>query len=505
MEGLARHTPSGGADAPVVYDRLFIGGEWVRAQSGRFIESIDPSTEQVWAYVAEADEQDVDKAVEAARAAMEGPWGKSYSPTKRGEFLFKLANLLRRDADRLARIESQDNGKPLRDTQGEMLRAADWLTFFAGAADKFNGQQIPFRADVLAYTRQEPVGVVAAILPWNSPISLASWKLGPGLAAGNAMILKPAEQTPVSLLEIAKLVEEAGFPPGVVNVIPGYGGVAGAALAAHRGVNKISFTGSHHTAAKIMQSASVNLKRCSFECGGKSPYIVFADADLEKALSVAVHSAFRSTGQSCSLASRIFVERPVHEKFAAALAERAERIRIGLPFDPRTHIGPQTSAEQLAKTKTYIELGLESGARLLAGGGRPQGFERGYFVEPTVFDGVNNTSRLAREEVFGPVVAVMPFDGEDEVVAMANDTEYGLVGGLWTSDVTRAHRVAAQIEAGLVSVNTFRPIHWMLPYGGFKLSGIGRENGFDAMREFTETKAVVIDLSRDMPADPFAD
>lgn len=492
------------AEGPVLYDRLFIGGEWVPAQSGRFIESIDPSTEEVWARVAEADEADVDRAVAAARAAMEGPWGKTFPPSKRGELLLKLAALVRRDADRLARIESRDNGKPLRDTHGEMLRAADWLTFFAGAADKLNGHQIPFRQDALAYTRQEPVGVVAAILPWNSPISLASWKLGPGLAAGNAMILKPAEQTPVSLLEIARLVEEAGFPAGVVNVVPGYGGVAGAALASHRGVNKISFTGSHHTATRIMQSAAANLKRCSFECGGKSPYIVFADADLEKALSVAVHSSFRSTGQSCSLASRIFVERSIHEKFAAALADRAKRIRVGMPFDERTHIGPQTSAEQLEKTNTYIGLGLEGGARLLAGGGRPAGFDRGYFVEPTVFDGVDNTSRLAREEVFGPVVAVMPFDDEEEVIAMANDSDYGLVGGLWTSDVTRAHRVAARIEAGLVSVNTFRPIHWMLPYGGFKLSGIGRENGFDAMKEFTETKAIVVDLSREMPADPFA-
>lgn len=505
MQGAAQLAPSQGAGDPVVYDRLFIGGEWVPAHSGRFIDSIDPSTELVWAHVAEADAEDVDRAVAAARAAMQGPWGKTYSPSKRGELLYRLAGLLRRDADRLARIESRDNGKPFRDTQGEVLRSADWLTFFAGAADKLNGHQIPFRHDALAYTRQEPVGVVAAILPWNSPISLSSWKLGPGLAAGNAMILKPAEQTPVSLLEIAKLVEEAGFPAGVVNVIPGYGGVAGAALAAHKSVNKISFTGSHHTARHIMQSASVNLKRCSFECGGKSPYIVFADADLGKALSVAVHSAFRSTGQSCSLASRIFVERSAYADFAEGLAERAGRIRVGMPFDDRTHIGPQTSAEQRDKTEGYIALGLESGARLLAGGGRPAGFDRGYFVEPTVFGGVDNTSRLAREEVFGPVLAVMPFDDEDEVVAMANDTDYGLVGGLWTSDVTRAHRVAARIEAGLVSVNTFRPIHWMLPYGGYKLSGIGRENGFDAMKEFTETKTIVVDLAQGMPADPFAD
>jgi aldehyde dehydrogenase (NAD+) len=254
-----------------------------------------------------------------------------------------------------------------------------------------------------------------------------------------------------------------------------------------------------------MQAASVNLKRCTFECGGKSPFIVFADADLDKALSVAVHSAFRSTGQSCSAASRMFVERPVYERFAADLAARARRIRVGGALDPRTHIGPHTSAEQRDKTESYIALGRQEGGRLLAGGGRPAGLDRGFFVEPTVFADVDNRSRLAQEEVFGPVVAVMPFDGEDEAVALANDSDYGLVGGLWTSDVSRAHRVANRIESGLVSVNTFRPVHFMLPYGGFKLSGIGRENGFDAMREFTETKTVVIDLSSEVPPDPFED
>jgi aldehyde dehydrogenase (NAD+) len=489
---------------PVLYPHLFIGGAWVAPHAGGVIRSIDPSTEEVWAHVAEGRAEDVDDAVAAARAALRGPWS-GYAPSRRGELLSKLAGLLRRDAKRLAAIETRDNGKPLRDTEGEVLRAADWLTFFAGAADKLNGDQIPFRPDALAYTRREPVGVVAAILPWNSPISLSSWKLGPALATGNTVVLKPAEQTPASMIEIGRLVEEAGFPAGVVNVVPGYGATAGAALAAHPGVNKISFTGHHSTAAKIMQAAAGNLKRCTFECGGKSPYIVFADADFDRALSVAIHSAFRSTGQSCSLASRIFVERPIYDRFAEAVAERASRIRVGMPADPSTHIGPHTSAEQLEKTRSYIALGKESGAELMTGGRRPAHLERGYFIEPTVFRGVDNRSRLAQEEVFGPVLAIMPFDGEDEAVALANDTDYGLVGGLWTADVGRAHRVAARIEAGLVSVNTFRPIHWMLPYGGFKMSGFGRENGFDAMREFTETKTIVVDLSTAPPADPFAD
>lgn len=489
--------------APDRFDRLLIGGEWRAPNSNSAIRSIDPSTEDVWIEVASADAADVDAAVEAARAALKGKWS-TLGPTARGALIARFADLVRQNAAALAEIESRDNGKPLRDTLGEVQRAADWLTFFAGAADKFNGQQIPFRPDAVAYTRNEPVGVVAAILPWNSPISLASWKLGPALATGNTIILKPAEQTPASLVALGRLAGEAGIPPGVVNVLPGDGAV-GAALSGHVGVDKVSFTGSHATARRIMQAASVNLKRCSFECGGKSPFLVFADADFDKALSVAVHSAFRSTGQSCSAASRMFVERPIYERFAAELASRASRIRVGGALDPRTHIGPHTSAEQRDKTESYIAIGREEGARVLAGGGRPDGLERGYFVEPTVFADVDNRSRLAQEEIFGPVVAIMPFDGEEEAIALANDTEYGLVGGLWTSDVSRAHRVASRIESGLVSVNTFRPVHFMLPYGGFKLSGIGRENSFDAMREFTETRTIVIDLSSDIPPDPFAD
>lgn len=502
MSGVGSAALSGNP-APFIRDRLFIGGEWVRPKSGRVIESIDPATEEVWAHIAEADARDVDDAVIAARAALSGPWSR-LEPSMRGALIHRLADLVRQNAGELAAIESRDNGKPLRDTLGEMQRAADWLTFFAGAADKINGHQIPYSPHALAYTRREPVGVVGAILPWNSPILLCCWKLGPALAAGNTLVIKPAEQTPASILEIGRLAAEAGIPAGVVNVVPGYGKVAGAALAAHPGVNKISFTGHHSTAIRIMQAAAGNLKRCSFECGGKSPYIVFDDADLDRALSVAVHSAFRSTGQSCSLASRIFVQRRAYDAFARGLAERAARIRVGHPMDERTHIGPHTSAEQLAKTRDYIQLGLESGARLLTGGGRPSGLDKGYYVSPTVFRDVDTSSRLAREEVFGPVLAVMPFDDEEEVVRLANSTDYGLVGGLWTRDVSRAHRVAAQIEAGLVSVNTFRPVHYMLPYGGYKLSGIGRENGMEALDEFTETKTVVIDLSPNMPADPFA-
>jgi aldehyde dehydrogenase (NAD+) len=386
-----------------------------------------------------------------------------------------------------------------------MQRAAAWLTFFAGAADKIYGETIPYKPDAHAFTRREPVGVVGAILPWNSPMSLYSWKLGPALATGCTVVLKPAELTPVSAMELGALIAEAGVPAGVVNIVPGYGHVAGAALAAHPKVDKITFTGEHRTAQEIMRSAAVNLKRISFECGGKSPHIIFEDADLERAVTVATHGAFRSTGQSCSIGSRLFVQRSIYDRAIDLLVESAARIRVGMPLDAATHIGPHTSAEQLAKTNRYIEYGKDAGFRLLLGGKRPAGFERGYFVEPTIFADVDNGSRLAQEEIFGPVLAVIPFDSEAEAVAMANDTQYGLVAGLWTRDVGRAHRVAAQLEAGLVSVNTYRPVHWMLPYGGYKMSGIGRENGFDAVNEYLETKTVVIDYAETPPPDPFAD
>lgn len=489
----------------LTYDTLLIGGEWVRPRSGRMITSINPATGHAWAEVAEADQQDVDLAVEAAREAMRGPWRRKIPPSQRGQMIYRLADLIRREAKRLAELETLDNGKPFRDTLGEMQRAADWLTYFAGAADKIEGAEIPFRPDAHAYTRREPMGVVGAIVPWNSPLLLSCWKLGPALAAGNAIVLKPAELTPVSALELGKLVLEAGFPAGVVNIVPGFGHIAGAALAAHPGVNKISFTGEHRTGTEIMRAAAPGLKRLTLECGGKAPHIVFADADVDRALAVAAHSAFRSTGQSCSLGSRVFVERGIYDDLVQRLAERARNIRVGMPMDPATHIGPQTSAEQLAKTERYIALGQSEGARLVAGGARPAHLgQGGYFIEPTVFADVDNRSRLAQEEVFGPVVAMIPFDTEEEVVAMANDVQYGLVGGLWTQNLSRAFRVAEAIEAGTVTVNTFRPAHWMLPYGGYKISGIGRENGLEVLHHYTEVKTIVMDFATEPPADPFA-
>jgi aldehyde dehydrogenase (NAD+) len=323
------------------------------------------------------------------------------------------------------------------------------------------------------------------------------------LAAGNTIIIKPAEITPVTALEIARLAEMAGFPPGVINIVPGYGSIAGSSLSKHPLVNKIAFTGEHTTAQNIMRDASVNLKRLSFECGGKAPHIIFDDADFDKALTVAVNSAFRSTGQSCSLGSRLFVQRNIYDDFTNKLVNKVKKIKVGMPSEEETHIGPHTSKEQLEKTLEYIEIGKKEGGKLVVGGQQPSGFDKGYFVEPTVFIDVKNDSRLAQEEVFGPVLSVIPFDTEEEVLEMANNIKFGLVAGVWTKNVSRAHRITNKIEAGFISVNTYRPLHWTLPYGGYKLSGFGRENGLEALNEYTEIKTIVVNLSEEDPNDSF--
>jgi acyl-CoA reductase-like NAD-dependent aldehyde dehydrogenase len=483
--------------------KQFIGGDWVASSSTTLLDSIDPATENVWAQIASGTATDIDDAVRAARAALHGPW-KRLTATARGDLIRRLGDLVDSNAEWLGELESRDNGKPLRETIGEARRAANWLRYYAGATDKIEGTVIPFKTDAHAFTRLEPVGVVGLITPWNSPISLYSWKLGPALATGNTVVLKPAESTSVSAYAFAQLVQKAGIPDGVINIVTGLGATVGQALAEHPGVDKISFTGSYRTAQSIMRSAAVGLKRVSFECGGKSPHVIFDDADLERAAIVATHSAFRSTGQSCSLGSRLLVQDTVFDEFLAAVSAKTARIRVGMPADPSTHIGPQTSAEQLAKTLEYIRIGREEGGVVVNGGGRPAGFDRGYFVEPTIFTQLDNGSRLAQEEVFGPVLTVIPFSTEEEAVQISNDTTYGLVAGLWTNDVSRAHRVSAQLEAGLVSVNTFRPVHWTLPYGGYKQSGLGRENGLAVLREYLEVKTVVIDYSTEPLDDPFA-
>lgn len=486
-------------------ERLFIGGEWVAPLDGESGESIDPATGATWARVAFAGRRDIDRAVDAARNALNGPWSK-WSPLQRASLLRRIGALFEANVDRLAEVESRDNGLLLRDAKNIVRGMVPYWYYFAGLADKLEGRTIPVEDGILVYTTRVPVGVVGAIIPWNAPLQLITWKLAPALAAGCTVIIKSAEQTPVSAYEFARLLQEADIPPGVVNVVSGLGPSVGRHLVAHPGVNKISFTGEHRTAQDIMRTAAVNLKRLSFECGGKSPHIIFDDADLGPAINAATNSSFAYCGQSCALGSRLLVQRGVYQKVVDEVARRAANIRVGMPADPASQMGPQAHEEQLTKTLDYVASGQAEGARLLTGGARvlKEGLEGGYFVAPTVFGEVASKMRIAQEEIFGPVVSAIPFDTEEEALSIANDTQYGLVAGLWTSNLARAHRVAAHIDTGTVWINTYRYIRWAIPYGGSKMSGFGRENGMEAVDAYLQTRATVVSLSGAFP-DAYAD
>ena len=486
------------------YEKLYIGAQWVDPIDGEIHDSIDPSTGKVWTRAAFAGAKDVDRAVVAAQEAFNGGWG-AYTPTQRAEALRRIAARIDEQAERLAEIESRDNGLLFRDALGMVKAAVQQFYYFAGLADKLEGRNIPVDSNVLAYTTRIPVGVVGAILAWNVPMTLLSWKLAPALAAGCTVVIKSAEQTPASAYEFARVIEDLGLPPGVINIISGHGAVAGHSLVAHPGVAKISFTGEHRTAQVIMQTGAVNLKRFTFECGGKSAHIIFDDADLPQAINAATFNAFAVCGQSCALGSRVLVHRSIHDRVAEEFARRAKAVRVGPSSDPASQMGPQAHQEQLEKTLRYIDIAREEGAQMLAGGNRlTEGvLAGGYFVEPTVLAGVNNRMRVAREEIFGPVVSLIPFDSEEEALEIANDTEYGLTAGLWTQDVGRAHRVSSRLNVGVVWVNTYRFGHWAIPYGGVKISGYGRENGIEALDYFLQTKATVINLTSQYP-DRFA-
>jgi len=491
----------GGREALVEYPALYIGGEWVAPVDGGMLDSIDPAIGRPWARVAYGGPKDIDRAVAAARAALDGPWGKM-AGHERAALLYRLADIYQKRAPELTLLEARDSGRALRETRGDIGAHANWYRWFASLADKIWGRTIPMDDSVHIFTSRLPVGVVGAITPWNAPMLTTSWKLGPALATGCTVVLKPAEQTPVTALELAKMIEEAGFPPGVVNVVPGYGkDGAGEHLVAHPDVDKIAFTGEGSTAKAILRSGADSLKRFTFELGGKSPHIIFADADIEQALNAATGSAWALCGQSCALGSRILVERSIYDRVVEAFVARAGKVRVGQPLDLATHMGPQAHAEQLAKTLSYIDIGRGEGAELVAGGNRltGSGLDKGYFVEPTVFAHATNAMRIAREEIFGPVATLIPFEGEDEAVAMANDTTYGLTAGLWTGDVGRAHRVSGRIRAGMVWVNTYRYIRWSTPYGGFKASGWGRENGTEGLDAYLETRTTVISTTGRFP------
>jgi aldehyde dehydrogenase (NAD+) len=476
------------------HEKLFIGGDWVAPIDGEVVASINPSTGKEWATAAYAGKADIDRAVTAANEAFRGPWRKM-SGTDRSNILRRLGDLYAANVDRLAQLESSDNGMPIRDSRAGIAGHPQYWYYYSGLAANIRGANIQMDPSVHVYTTREPVGVVGMITPWNAPLQTVMWKMAPALAAGCTMVIKPAEQTPITAFELAKLAEQAGVPKGVINIVPGLGHTAGAHLVAHKQVNKISFTGEHRTAMEIMKGASVNLKRLSFETGGKSPHIIFDDADLEQAINAATHSAFALCGQSCALGSRLLVHESVYDRVVEEIASRSTRVRIGNALDTSTQMGPQAHSEQLEKTLRYLDIGRNEGARLVTGGERIASMGDGYFVRPTVFADVTNDMRIAREEIFGPVVGVIKFKTEDEAVAIANDTEYGLVAGLWTQNVGRAHRVAAQIQAGMVWVNTYRYIRYNIPYGGFKVSGLNRENGSEGLEPYFETKSTIINLA----------
>ena len=480
---------------------MHLDGAAVPARSGRTYESTDPFTGEPWARVPDGSADDVDAAVASARAALDGPWGQ-LTATARGKLLHRLGELVAREAPRLAELETRDNGKLLREMAGQMAGLPEWYYYFGGLADKVQGAVIPSdKANYLVYTRNEPVGVVAAIVPWNSPLLLLTWKLAPALAAGCTVVVKPSDHTPVSTLALTDLVVEAGFPPGVVNVVTGWGPEVGQALSSHTGVDKIAFTGSTAVGKLIARAAAENLTRTTLELGGKSAQVVFPDADLDAAANGIIAGVFAASGQTCMAGSRVIAHADVADALVEKVVARAETIVVGDPLDEDTEMGPMATGKQYETVLSHFASAREQGASI-ATGGRAHEALGGYFVEPTVVVGATPDLRVVREEVFGPVVAVSTFTDEDEAVALANGTEFGLAGSVWTKDVHRAHRVAARLRAGTVWVNAYRVVGPHVPFGGFGASGIGRENGVDAVREYTENKSVWVELTG-ATRDPF--
>ena len=474
--------------------QLLINNRWTASESGETFATVNPSTGEEICRVAAADTADVEKAVQAARKAFEqGPWRKMHA-SERGRFLYRLADLIEKNADELARLEALDNGKPVSVAKRvDVAKSVACYRYFAGWADKVQGKTIPIDGEFFCYTRHEPVGVVGQIIPWNYPMLMQAWKLAPALATGNTVVMKPAEQTPLSALRVGELIVEAGFPEGVVNLLPGFGPTAGAAIARHMDVDKVAFTGSTETGRLILEAAArSNLKRVTLELGGKSPNIIFQDTDLDEAVEGAHLGIFSNQGQICCAGSRVFVEEKIYDQFIERSIARAKKRCVGDPFDPKTEQGPQVDQMQFDKVMGYIESGQREGATLACGGKRVG--NRGYFIEPTVFADVQDDMRIAREEIFGPVMSVIPFKDLDEVIARANRTIYGLAAGVWTRDIKKAHAIANSVRAGTVWVNCFNVLDTRAPFGGFKQSGSGRELGEYGLQEYTEVKTVIMKL-----------
>ncbi len=480
--------------APVAPARLLINGESLDSASGKTFTTTNPATEEPITTVAEAGVEDVDRAVAAARAAFEGPWSKM-RPAERQRILWKVGELVMSHADELARLETLDNGKPIFESrQIDVPMVAGCFQYFAGWATKIAGDTVPVNPAWFNYTLREPLGVVGAIIPWNFPMIMVGWKCAPALAAGNTVVLKPAAETPLTAIRIGQLALEAGLPPGVLNVVPGPGSVAGMAMVRHPGIDKISFTGSTEVGQLIMREAAGTVKKLTLELGGKSPNLVFADADLEAAVRGASTGIFYGKGEVCAAGSRVLVERSIHEAFVAKLAERAKKLQPADPLDPKTRLGSLVSAKQMSRVLDYVKIGVSEGAKLVAGGERQAVNGKGAFVQATVLDQVDNRMRVAQEEIFGPVLAVIPFENVDDAVAKANDVLYGLASGVWTQDVKKAHAVAKRLKAGTVWVNMYNFYDPGMPFGGYKASGFGRDLGADCLNDYTQTKSVWVNL-----------
>ena len=476
--------------------QLFINNEWRPSAAGRTMPVVNPATEEVIAEVASADAVDVDAAVAAARAALAGPWG-ALSARERGRLVRRLADRLLERADEVARLETLHNGKPISESRHvEIPAAAECFEYYAGWADKVTGETIPVKGNHLTYTLREPLGVVAAIVPWNFPLLLAAWKVAPALACGNTVILKPASQTPLTALALAEIAFDVGLPPGVFNVVTGPGSSVGQAIVEHPGIDKIAFTGDTTTGKAIMRSAADTLKRITLELGGKSPNIVLADADVDAAIRGATIGIFYGKGEVCAAGSRLLVDRSIKDEFIGKLSARAKKMVPGDPLDPKTRFGALSSRKQMENVLRYIETGRNEGAALVAGGARTDiGTGKGYFVQPTVFADVRPEMTIAREEIFGPVLAAIEFADLDEAIARANDSPYGLAAGVWTRDIKKAHYVARRLQAGTVWVNTYNVYDTAAPFGGYKQSGFGREMSAHALEHYTQVKSVWVDLN----------
>jgi phenylacetaldehyde dehydrogenase len=474
--------------------KMLIDGQWVEAVSGKTFPVYDPATGEVMAHVAEGDKEDIDLAVRAARRAFEsGPWRKM-TASQRGQAIYRLADLIEQHSNEFAQLESLDNGKPFAVARAaDVPLTVDHFRYMSGWATKVEGNTIPISVpNHFSYTLREPIGVVGQIIPWNFPLLMAAWKLGAALAVGCTVVLKPAEQTPLSALRLGELILEAGIPAGVVNIVPGYGETAGAALAAHEDVDKVAFTGSTEVGKLIVKAAAGNLKKVSLELGGKSPNIILDDTDVQTAIAGASNAIFFNQGEVCSAGSRLYIQKKVFDQVAEGVAEQAKKIKLGPGMDPSTQMGPLVSDEQLARVTGYLKSGVDEGAKSIVGGQRYG--DRGYFVEPTVIINASETMKIVREEIFGPVVVAQPFEDLEEIAAVANDTSYGLAAGIWTRDISKAHKLAALLKAGTVWVNCYSVFDAALPFGGYKQSGWGREMGHEVLENYTEVKAVTIAL-----------